>query len=52
MVRVEQKNIGKAAVTHNRLLRAARRLPDQLTVLFELRQDRCIHSHFLSCTFI
>jgi len=43
-VRVESKTIGVAAVTHNRY--ATSRLPDKLTISFELRQDRRICSHF------
>jgi len=50
-VRVEPKTIGIVAVAHNRYMpRDPHSLNDKLklTLLFELRQDRRIHSHFLT----
>jgi len=34
------------------MLQAVCRLPDKLTILFELRQDRHIRSHFLNKTVV
>jgi len=45
-VRVELKTIGIVAVTHNRYPTSPCNVNDKLALLFELRQDRRIHSHF------